>query len=166
MRLEVARVEEAFGGMSFGAVGPYEMVVGRAFTDVDPTHPLNAGIVNLDRTSRNATGRVEYWFDFHLLKPVDLRRGSRRIFYDVLNRGNKLALNNLNDAPLVNEPIGAGDAGNGFLMRHGYSLLWSGWQGDVVQGDNRLLAGLPIATRQGAPIVAISRDEFIFDQHH
>jgi hypothetical protein len=134
MKLVIDRVEEAFGGRPFGAVGPYEKVVGRAFADVDPAHPLNAGIVNLGRTSRNPAGRVEYWYDFYLLKPIDLRKGSRRIFYDVLNRGNKLALNNLNDAPRVNEPIGAGDAGNGFLMRQGYSLLWSGWQGDVAQG--------------------------------
>ena len=126
MKLEIARVEEAFGGVSFGAVGPYEKVIGRAFADLDPTHPLNAGIVNLGNSLRNAAGRVEYWCDFYLLRPVDLRKGSRRIFYDVLNRGNKLALNNLNDAPRLNDPIAAGDAGNGFLMRQGYSLLWSG----------------------------------------
>jgi hypothetical protein len=166
MKLEIAKVAEAFGGVSFGAVGPYEKVVGRAFADVDPAHPLNAGIVNLGNTSRNAAGRVEYWYDFYLLKPVDLHRGSRRIFYDVLNRGNKLALNNLNDAPRVNDPIEAGDAGNGFLMRQGYSLLWSGWQGDVAQGDNRLRARLPVATSNAAPIVAISRDEFIFEHSH
>jgi alpha/beta hydrolase family protein len=166
MKLEIARLEQAFGGVSFGAVGPYEKVVGRAFADLDPAHPLNAGIVNLGNTPRNAAGRVEYWFDFYLLKPVDLRKGSRRIFYDVPNRGNKLALNNLNDAPRVNDPIGAGDAGNGFLMRQGYSLLWSGWQGDVEPGDNRQLAGLPVAIDAGAPIVAISRDELIFDHSH
>jgi Alpha/beta hydrolase domain len=166
MKLEIARVEEAFGGVSFGAVGPYEKVIGRAFAEVDPTHPLNAGIVHLANTLRNAAGRVEYWCDFYLLRPVDLRKGSRRIFYDVLNRGNKLALNNLNDAPRLNDPIAAGDAGNGFLMRQGYSLLWSGWQGDVAPGDDRLRAELPVATNYGAPIVAISRDEFIFEHSH
>jgi hypothetical protein len=37
-------------------------------------------------------------------------------------------------------------AGNGFLMREGYSVLWTGWNGDVVDdGTDRLLAGLPIA---------------------
>ena len=51
-------------------------------------------------------------------------------------------------------------------MRRGYSLLWSGWQGDVAEGDNRLRAGLPVATSRGAPIVAISRDEFVFDHSH
>src|SRR5260370_19299293 len=51
-------------------------------------------------------------------------------------------------------------------MRKGYTLLWSGWQGDVPEGDDRMCAGLPIATNNGAPIVATSRDEFIFDHNH
>ncbi len=111
MKLEIDRVEEAFGGVSFDDAGPYEKSIGRAYAEVDPAHPLNAGIINLADASLNAAGRVEYWFDFYLLKPVDLRRGSRRLFYDVLNRGNKLTLNNLNDAPRVNDPIGAGRRG-------------------------------------------------------
>ena len=56
MKLEIARVEEAFDGVSFGGVGPYEKVVGRAFAEVDPAHPLNAGIVNLGNAPRNAAG--------------------------------------------------------------------------------------------------------------
>jgi hypothetical protein len=163
MKIEIVRVESAFDGISFGNVGPYEKVVGRAFADVDPSHRLNAEIVNLGYAPRNGAGRVEYSADFYLLKPLDLRKGSRRLFYDVLNRGNKLALNNINDAPRLNDPGTAADAGNGFLMRRGYSLLWSGWQGDIAGGDDRMRAVLPVATNNGAPIVATSRDEFVFD---
>src|SRR6266478_6028983 len=125
MKIEIARVESAFDGVAFGNAGPYEKIVGRAFAEVDPAHRLNAEIVNLDKAPKNAAGRVEYWVDFYLLKPVDLRKGNRRLFYDVNNRGNKLALNNINDAPRVNDPATADDAGNGFLMRQGSSLLWS-----------------------------------------
>src|SRR5689334_1520499 len=166
MRIEISRVERAFDGRSFDGVGAYEKVVGRALAEVDPAHPLNAGIVNLGKVPTNAAGRVEYQGDFYLLKPADLRRGNRRIFYDVVNRGNKLALNNLNDAARVNDPASAADAGNGFLMRQGYSLLWSGWQGDLAEGDNLVRAQLPIATEGGAAIVATSRDEFIFEHTH
>jgi hypothetical protein len=56
VKLEIARAEEAFGGTSFGAVGTYEKVVGRAFADVIPAHSLNNGIVNLGSTSPNAAG--------------------------------------------------------------------------------------------------------------
>jgi len=166
MKIEITRVDSAFDGFSFGNIGAYEKVVGRAFAEVDPTHPLNAGIINIDKAPTNAAGRVEYRVDFYLLKPADLRNGNRRIFYDVVNRGNKLALNNLNDAPRVNDPATTADAGNGFLMRQGYSLLWSGWQGDVGEGDDLLRAQLPIATERGASIVATSRDEFILEHTH
>ena len=166
MKIEITRVDSAFDGFSFGNIGAYEKVVGRAFAEVDPTHPLNAGIINIDKAPTNAAGRVEYRVDFYLLKPADLRNGNRRIFYDVVNRGNKLALNNLNDAPRVNDPATTADAGNGFLMRQGYSLLWSGWQGDVGEGGDLLRAQLPIATERGASIVATSRDEFILEHTH
>ncbi len=163
MRLVIEQVERAFEGVSFGSVGPYEKVTGRVFADVDPAHPLNAGVVNLDRAPRNAAGRVEYWFDFCLLRPADLRKGNRRLLYDVINRGGKIALIDFNDAPRNNNPTMATDAGNGYLMRQGYAILWSAWQGDVVAGEGRMLAGFPIATDHGAPIVAVNRDEFIFD---
>jgi hypothetical protein len=109
---------------------------------------------------------VEYCVDFCMLKPVDPRRHNGRIFYDVLNRGMKLALSALNDAPARNDPLAAEDAGNGFLMRQGYVVLWSAWQSDVAPGEGRMLATLPVATENGAPIVAINRDEFIFNHDH
>jgi len=37
----------------FDAVGPYERVHGTVLGELDPTHPLNTGIVNLDRAARN-----------------------------------------------------------------------------------------------------------------
>ncbi|MBV8775160.1 MAG: hypothetical protein JO166_22915, partial [Deltaproteobacteria bacterium] len=163
MRTEITRVESAFDSSSFGNVGVYEKIVGRGLAEVDPAHPLNAGIINIGKAPTNAAGRVEYTFDFYLLKPADLRRGNRRLFYDVVNRGNKLALNNLNDAARINDPCRAAHAGNGFLMRQGYSLLWSGWQGDIEEGGDLLRARLPIATERGVSIVAPNRDEFILE---
>jgi hypothetical protein len=163
MRLVIERVERAFEGVSFGSVGPYEKVTGRVFADVDPVHSLNVGVVNLDRAPRNTAGRVEYWFDFCLLRPANLRKGNRRLLYDVINRGGKIALIDFNNAPRNNNPTTAADAGNGYLMRQGYTILWSAWQGDVVAGEGRMLAGFPIATDGGAPIVGINRDEFVFD---
>src|SRR5215471_15678958 len=136
MKIAVTQIDSAFDGLSFGNTGPYEKVIGCAVAEADVTHPLNAGIVNIAKAPFNSAGLVDYRFDFYLLKPVDLRKGNRRLLYDVVNRGNKLALNNLNDAPRVNDPSTAADGGNGFLMRQGYSILWSGWQGGLVEGDN------------------------------
>ncbi|HTW87638.1 MAG TPA: hypothetical protein VMD75_06495, partial [Candidatus Binataceae bacterium] len=163
MRLVIERVEQAFEGVSFASVGPYEKITGRVFAEADPGHRLNAPIVNLDRAPRNAAGRVEYWFDFCLLRPADLRKGNRRLLYDVINRGGKIALIDFNSAPRANNPLSAADAGNGYLMRQGYSILWSAWQGDVLAGEERMLAGFPPPSDHGAPLVGINRDEFLFE---
>ncbi|MGZ6251658.1 MAG: alpha/beta hydrolase domain-containing protein [Candidatus Binataceae bacterium] len=165
MKIEISRVESAFAGMSFGSVGPYEKLVGRAFGEVDPSHPLNAEIVNLGKAPRNAAGRVEYWVDFCLLKPTDILKSNRHLLFDALNRGDKLALVDLNDAPKgpgSNELATAEDAGNGFLMRQGYAILFGAWQGDVVAEEGHMLAGFPIATDNGAPIAERSREEYVF----
>jgi hypothetical protein len=165
VKIEIDRVESAFGGMSFGSAGPYEKIVGRAFGEVDPSHRLNAEIVNLEHAPRNAAGRVEYWVDFCLLKPTDIRKSNRRILYDAPNRGDKLALVDINDAPKglgSNDPAGTEDAGNAFLMRQGYVILFSAWQGDVAPEEKHMLASFPIATSNGTPIVEAAREEFIF----
>ncbi len=60
------------------------------------------------------------------------------------NRGNKLALGAFNDQR-GNNPTTLADAGNGFLMRQGYAVLWSGWNGDVAGGEDRLTVELPVA---------------------
>jgi hypothetical protein len=53
MRIEFTRVESAFDGLSFGNIGAYEKVVGRALAELDPTHPLNAGIINIGKAPTN-----------------------------------------------------------------------------------------------------------------
>ena len=61
-----------FGGAEFAGVGNYERLHGTVFGELDPTHRLNASIVNLDKAARNARGHVEYQSDFRILKPLDL----------------------------------------------------------------------------------------------
>src|SRR3954453_22583284 len=87
LQIEVTERESpVFGGAEFGAVGPYERLHGTVFGELDPTYPLNAGIVTLDRAARNARGNVEYRSDFRILKPLDLARGNGCLVYDVPNR--------------------------------------------------------------------------------
>src|SRR5690606_41659234 len=43
----------------------------------------------------------------------------------------------------------AAHAGNGFLMRHGYTIVWVAWQGDILRGDDRMVLDLPVATDNG-----------------
>src|SRR5579884_1682306 len=83
------RESPVFGGTEFGAVGRYERLHGTVFDELDPTHRLNAGFVNLDKAARNAHGNVEYPSAFRILKSLDLERGNGCLLYDGLNRGNQ-----------------------------------------------------------------------------
>src|SRR5262249_29870999 len=56
-------VSPAFGGTSFGAVGPYERLDGVAYGEVDPRQALNAIIQDIALAPRNARGMVEYAMD-------------------------------------------------------------------------------------------------------
>src|SRR5687767_8805079 len=119
VRLVIVRVESpAFGGESFGAAGEYEVIVARAFGELDPRDPQDAVIQDLDRAPRNSRGKVEYSTDVEILKPRDLSRGSGILFYDVVNRGNKIGERGLTLGG--DGSTGAAGAGDGFLQRRGY----------------------------------------------
>jgi Alpha/beta hydrolase domain len=139
-------------GKSFGAVGQYELIKGTLHYLIDPALPGNRAVVDLQYAPRNNDGMVAFSGEFMLLKPVDLSKGNHRLLYDVNNRGNLVALLGMNDAPFSNLPLKAEDGGNGFLMREGYSCLWSAWNWDVIPGSDRLQIQLPIATDKGKPI--------------
>jgi hypothetical protein len=156
-RIEIIeRLAPVFDGRVFGSVGTYECLSGTIHGELDPSHPLNATIVNLDQAPRNAAGLVEYRSDFTLMTPTDLARGNGWLLYDVPNRGNKVALTRLNRGADGNRPTTAAHAGDGFLMRHGFSLIWSAWQTGVPAGADRLNAHFP-----SVAATAINRDEFI-----
>src|SRR5438105_4858700 len=91
-RIEISKQEPFAAAMTFGNTGAYEKIVGRYHGELDPAHPLNAGIVDLDKAPRNAKGMVEYSADFYILKPADLGKGNGAIFYEASNRGGKAIL--------------------------------------------------------------------------
>ncbi len=157
LRVEITEhLSPVFDGRVFGSVGTYECLNGTIHGELDPAHPFNAGIVNLDKAPRNASGRVEYQSDFTLMTPTDLAKGNGWLLYDVPNRGNKVALTRLNRGAEGNRPTTAAHAGDGFLMRHGFSVIWSAWQTGVPAGADRLNAHFPTVDATG-----INRDEFI-----
>src|SRR4030095_7591679 len=82
---------------------------------------------------------------FSLLRPADPARGNGSLLLDVPNRGRKVALGMLNSAVRVPDPSTAEDFGNGFLMRHGWSVAWIGWQPDVPRVDGLMVLDVPRA---------------------
>jgi len=118
-----------FGGYSWPGVGQYEKIVGKAFGELDPNDPKNAVIVDLQLAPRNAAGKVEYSFDFYLLKPIDLNKGNHKMLYEPPNRGRK-TIGALNRGVGGDDPGSVKDASllaNSFLMPQGYSISFSGW---------------------------------------
>ena len=187
VKLEINRRALYADGESFGDVGQYEQIDGVAHYAVDPLHPNNAGIVDLELAPRDSQGRVWFSSDFTLLKPLHMERGRGSLLYDVVNRGRKTVLGRFNDSGRPTMPLDPLHAGNGFLMRHGYSVLFGGWQSDVPRGvgliglqapdaldaDGQPLAGrimcqfqathftdyFLLADRQHAPHPAVDPDE-------
>jgi len=160
-KVEIASRVPVAGGMAFGAAGAYEKISGRLTYAVDPGHPANRRIVDLALAPRDAAGRVVFSGDFVLIKPLDPDRGNGRLLYGVNNRGNLVMLHTFNDAPWSNAPVAAADLGNGFLLRRGYTLLWSAWNWDVVAGNGRLQIDLSIAGDGGRSITGPVAAEMI-----
>ena len=139
-RLEVTRREPVLGGASFGAGGAYEKIEGVLHFAVDPTARVHEPIADLGLAPRNGRGLVESSADFYLLRPL---AGSGRLLLDVPNRGRKIALGMFNSTPRSNDPTSREDFGNGFLMRHGYTVAWIGWQPDVPRRDGMMALDVP-----------------------
>jgi len=150
----------AFDGRHFGEVGQYKKITAKATIAVDPKHKLNKEIADIDIAPVNADGLVEAVADVVILRPLDLEKGNRRIFYEVLNRGDKISLILLNDAKW-NDYYEDLDAGNGHLMNEGYSIVWSGWQGDMPSGKNRMGLQVPVIKN----VTGIVTDEIVFNHN-
>jgi hypothetical protein len=98
---------------------------------IEPLHPRNAVITDLELAPRDATGRVQFSAPCTMLQPLHPERGNHRLLFDVVNRGRKRVLGLFNSAPNVLDPEAPLDPGNGFLMQQGYTVVWCGWQADV-----------------------------------
>jgi hypothetical protein len=128
-----------FGGLSFGAVGQYEKLRGTAFGELDPLDQHNDVITDISLAPRNANGKVQYSMDIFILKPINLGNGNHRVLLDMNNRGEmRLARLNefsLDNPPLTNDPNTAADAGTGFVMSRGYTVVGNGWDVGATPGS-------------------------------
>jgi len=119
---------------------------------VDPAHPLNRVITDIDLAARAGDGLVHFSADFRILTPEDPERGNHRLLFDVPNRGNRLALATFNRVPRPINPGAPTDPGDGFLMRHGYTVVWCGWQHDVPATEGLMRITVPEAQQAGHPV--------------
>ncbi len=159
------RLYDAYDGGTFGSVGQYEVISGIVHGRLNPSHPANAGIVDLNLAPVDSEGMVEYTTDFVILRPKEVANAKRILFYDINNRGNQLAQGFINNGL---PGVARWSAGDALLLRLGYTIVWSGWQGNVAQtghGDVMAIgATFPVAhNADGSSITGVTFDEEIFN---
>ncbi|MEO8259149.1 MAG: alpha/beta hydrolase domain-containing protein [Acidobacteriota bacterium] len=161
---EVARVEvtsrrDVVGGRAFGPAGSYELVAGRVHFVVDPEHPRNTVVADLDKAPRNAAGLVELSADLSILKPKDAARGNGVALIDIVNRGRRTVLTGFNRATAAGDLTAEADFGDGLLMRQGFTIVWVGWEFDVPKRDGVIRIDVPPA----AGVTGVVRASFTPD---
>jgi hypothetical protein len=162
-RIEIGAREPVAAGAPFGNAGAYEKIRGRAWFALDPRAPANRSIADIALAPRDQRGLVTFAADFLMLRPVDAARGNGTLLYEVNNRGNIAMLGQLDEAPGGNDPESVADFGNGFLLRQGFTLLWSAWTSDVAAdpAEQRLILHPPIATAKGKAITGKVAYDFL-----
>ena len=168
---EITERSDVLDGRSFGLAGAYERIVGVVRFAFDPENDANRIIADIALAPTNADGRVEMSADFHLLRPKVMTKGRGTLLLEVNNRGRKGLLGYFNMAEGSLMPREASHFGDGFLMRHGFTLLWLGWQWDVPDDDPlRMRMHPPVATNpDGSEIHGLVRADFVVQSpvaHH
>ena len=151
-RLRAARVRDT---------GAYERLLGKAcHYAIDPDEDGLPDIVDLELApaKRRRPGRV--LCDSRHNQAGRPRQGQQPPVLRVLQPRQPRPARRLYTAPAptLTSPAYAGD---GYSMRQGYTLMWSGWQGDLIdQGAQRVVANLPFALQDGKPLRGRVRQEF------
>ncbi|MFC0337159.1 hypothetical protein SAMN05421848_2072 [Kushneria avicenniae] len=151
---EVTSTAPMYEGRRFGQAGRYQKIEGVAHFSVDPDAERVAHIAGIDRAPLNHKGEVELSAEVVILQPTGKQSGT--LFYDVPNRGRNLSFALLNRSG-ISDRFSVDDAGDGFLMQRGDTLVWGGWQTGLA--DNLLTMTLPVLEGVTGP----SREQFIFD---
>ncbi len=162
VRVDITKRVDVLNGKSFGAVGPYEKLHGKAHFAVDPANPRNQVIADLALAPRNREGKVEFSSDLFILKPKDPSRGNGVVFFDVVNRGRFRLLNTFSAAAAADDPTTEADFGDASLLLQGYTLVAVGWQFDVA--EELIGVQAPIPTEGGKPIRGWLREWFISNE--
>ncbi len=159
---EVTRVDIA-KRTEVGTSG-YEKIVGTIHFAVDPGHPGNRVIVDLDAAKKNAAGRVEFSADLYILRPREQARSNGVALVEISNRGRKSLLSTFNRGPVELDPSKDADLGDSFLTQQGYTLVWVGWQFDVPRQGGLMKLDAPASTSSGVVRAEFTTNERALEQ--
>jgi hypothetical protein len=156
VRVDVASRTPVLNGQAFGDAGAFERITGRVYFSLPVANAHNQRIVDLDKAVNLKEGEVEFSADFIAVQPKDPRKGNGSMLLEVPNRGNSRIIE-LVDGGSWNPTT---DAGDGWLLRHGYSIVSLGWQWDAPNPDS-LHFYAPLAKDHGQTITGLLRGDFM-----
>ncbi len=139
-------------GITFGATGDYERIDGVLGFAVDPHSAANSAIVDLEYAPVDGDGCVRFESDFTLVAPRDTSKGNGRVIVEIVNRGRRRTIAFFNRGPTPAIDSDAIPEGDGFLLRHGYSVLSIGWQWDVYRSNALMGLDAPGISINGQPV--------------
>src|SRR5215467_7315475 len=140
-RVEITSRRDAAGGRSFGSIGVYERLAGKIYFLIDPANKRNQVVADFDRAPKNSAGKIEMSADLVIFKPRDASRGNGIALFDIVNRGGTVALN-VFSGPVTATP--EGEAGDGFLLSRGFTIVQVGWEFDA-RREGAIRIDLPAA---------------------
>jgi hypothetical protein len=115
-------------------VGSYERIMGTAYFAVDPKLPQNRAITDIGIAPVNSQGKVEFWGDVMVLRPLAAAKSRGAVFLEVVNRGEPQAFGVMSGAAFGDPAPEHWDVGDGFLLEQGFTVAFLGWQFDVQKG--------------------------------
>ena len=154
VRIEIVSRTDVASGRSFGLAGAYELIIARVHYAVDPANPENRKIIDLALAPRGPDGKVHFSGNLYVMKPKNMSLGNGAIVYQVPNRGGR-------GIPFRSRWANVPDVGDDFLMRHGFTVVWSGWQFDIPDEGERMRLTVPVATQNGKAIEGLVRTDFV-----
>jgi len=135
--------------------GTHERIIARVHFAVDPKHPANRGIADIDQAPTNASGRVEFDSDLLLFVPKSTTRSRNTVFLEVPNRGRDQSLALLSGARQSSLSLDSWVLGDRFLLNQGFTVAFLGWQFDV-RPSQGLTFRAPVA-----PVEGVVRESYI-----
>lgn len=124
----------------------YEQISGKLHFAVDPKHPQNAIIADLDLAPVDEAGKVGFVADVRIWKPKDAAKSNGAAWVEIPNRGGKASL------PAV-------------MMEQGYTLLNVGWEFDVPTRKDMLRLEVPRARHaDGSAVRGVVSAMIVVDQ--
>lgn len=158
-RIEIESRTDVLQGKSFGDAGAYERLSGQIYYAVRVENPHNSRIVDLARAVNLRQGEVAFSSSFVAFRPKDPHKANGSLLLEVPNRGRPHIISVVDDG----DPDLTRDAGDAWLLRHGFTIVSVGWQWDA-PGPDDLKLFAPIAKDGDRPITGLLRGDLMLSQ--